>query len=229
MQKSRGFSWLDRAAFQSTYRWTLWTILGLSFVIMAIHLLAGSWENMSADPFTYLANILVRSLAGPLFALPFVLNYYRGKAYGRTYFGELDADAWGIATVLAGIIVLILMLCAAAAYDHDQFTAFYVLSMLSCMTIGIAYALARSLAILLAVQAMGCGSILLFASCAGLKACGYYIVVTSACYFLTWLVMFVCKAIVNPGKIRETTKRTVRRMGKYFLPEPGKKSKNSTM
>jgi len=214
----------DRAVYKSMYRWILLTMLALGFTMFCICLLGGNWENIAADPLSFLADILVRSLAGPIIVIPYVLNYYRGKMHRKTYIQECDSEAWGIATIPAAIITLFTMLFSVLAYADDHTNALLVGSMISGAVVGIAYAIARSFAILVSAQAVCCSLIIFIGSFAGFKVCAYLLAVSLSCYAMIWLLILIIDALVNPGKINKRAKMVFRKLGDWLHPEPQSKA-----
>jgi len=211
-----------KVMFQAMYRWSILTMLILGSAVFAISLAAHGWEGFAADPLSFLAGVLVRALVGPLVAVPFLLNYYRGKMTGKTYIEECKADDWKVATGVMIALAFILSIAFDGAVEPDgmsQETANFSFSVIICCIIGIAYALARALPVLLAVHAIICSLILLINSYEGFVYCGYYLVITSGCFAVIRLIVLVYDAVVNPGEINESIKLIAKRFWKWVLPQ----------
>jgi len=211
-----------KVMYKSMYRWSLLTTAVLIAVIVGYYLIVGDWESITADPFAVLADIFVRSMVGPLIAIPFVLNRYRGKMNTYTYIGEHDSFEWGIATVIAIVIAVVTAVVCAAVYESTYTSAETMTSIgfvISCCVLGAAYAIVRAFPILVAAQVIGCSLVLLFDACGGLKVCGYFLAFTLASFGVMRIFVFIYDALTDPGEVNDTVKRIYKGIEDWLWPE----------
>jgi len=231
MRKAMKWDWQKKIIFRSMGRLSLLTVASLSMVIMAVYLISDGWAVMSQDPFSLFADVLIRSMAGPIIAIPCLLNYYRKKATGSSYYRKVDSENWAGALMTTGILVFIIVLmCGAIDIFFDISISWQtfkcIIFIFSCGILGALYSCARIFPALVAIQVICCSLLLLFGSFEGMKIGGCLVAISLTGYGLIRLIVFAYDALVDLDEILDKTEELARRFGRWAVPELKEKSRD---
>jgi len=217
MKVSKKEDWQRKIMIKSMYRCSLLVFAVVGVVIFVFYLLIGHGENMSADPFNYIMDIAVRSLAGPLVIASCLWLFYRRELKKGPYFADLNPDNW----LIAGGSSLVLTLIFGMYLDNGEScsnlstqTAILIGFIFSGCISGIAFAFARSLPILFAIEIIGGSLLMLFVSWTFLLPLGSFVACSSITFYLTSKIMQACEDITHP----ERTNSPAQQIKEFFVP-----------
>jgi len=210
--------WRIKPVFQAMYRWSFSILLLIGLVIFGIYLLLGHGENMMADPFAYLADILVRSLVGPLIIIPCLIAYYHEKLEGEEYLNDATDDDVSCFAALTFVVAVVSGLICFLAGRWDAVIYFSPIVFFGIM--GIFCGLFESLPALVIVKVLVCFFYLIIGACSTILTCVYFMTSGFVAFFLTEWIMNVCRDFSGSSRAHSMAQR----IRKWFLPEVEKES-----
>jgi len=208
--------WQRKPVIKAMYRWSLPIMVLVSLAIFGVYILLGYADRMMADPFHYLADILVRSLVAPLIVIPSLMVYYRDRFGMGGYF---NGKHWGDDEVMpfAGLMVAVGFVIGLACYLCGDWNAvIFIGPIVFFGIVGIMCALlAESLPLLVIFELIGCFLYLALGSYSALLNC-FYIVASG---LVTFCLFQYLAQFANDFGDSSKENSLAQRMQRWFLPD----------
>jgi len=210
---------------KSMYRFSLFITAVLGLAIFAVYLLMGHGELMAQDPFNYLLDIVVRSLAAPLIAMPCIWLYYRKQFREVSFFKGVAFDDSALTAFFSLIVTLLVVWITHGCLESLQIspqTIQVIYISFYCCLLGVSCVLVKVLPALFVIEIVGCSLFLLIGSYSCLLICGCGVVAG-------FLGAYVARLIVQTHEALDTGKpnyvvRTCQRVFRFFFPRVKQKS-----